>query len=163
MAFGQAGLPERPGSVIDPGPAAARCDRRPVFGSSYAQVAIIRQVLCEPQLIVDWASRGGSPGRPIVDRLLPAMDDYFILKPRHSAFYETALPSLLTRLEAQRLAIVGVAGDSCVLSSALDAHIRKFPVWVPSNATASLTEESNARAMQFLAESLGCEIASIGG
>jgi len=58
----------------------------------------------------------------------------------------------------QRLAIVGVAGDACVLSSALDAYIRKFPVWAPANATASLTGQRNARAMEFLAESLGCDI-----
>lgn len=112
--------------------------------------------------IVDWASRGGSRGRGIIDRLLPAHDDYFILKPKHSAFYETALPSLLEKLEVKRLAIVGVAGDACVLSSALDAHIREFPVWVPSDASASLTDERNTRAMEFLAESLGCDTKPVG-
>lgn len=107
--------------------------------------------------LVDWARRDDSRGRAIVGSLLPADDDYFILKPRHSAFYETALPSLLERLEVRRLAIAGVAGDACVLSSALDAHIRQFPVWVPANASASLTGQRNARAMEFLAESLGCD------
>ncbi len=112
--------------------------------------------------LVDWASRGGSRGRGIVDLLLPAGDDYFILKPKHSAFYETALPSLLEKLDVRRLAIVGVAGDSCVLSSALDAHIRNFPVWVPSDASASLTEDRNTRAMEFMDESLGCDTTPIG-
>lgn len=59
--------------------------------------------------------------------------------------------------EKLRLAIAGVAGDACVLSSALDAHIRQFPVWVPANASASLTGQRNARGMEFLAESLGCD------
>ena len=54
--------------------------------------------------------------------------------------------------------LVGVAGDSCVLSSAMDAHIRELKVWVPSDATASMTRERNARAMQFLDESLGCDV-----
>jgi nicotinamidase-related amidase len=112
--------------------------------------------------LVDWARRHDSRGRAIVERLLPAEDDYFILKPRHSAFYETALPSLLDRLDVRRLAIVGVAGDACVLSSALDAYIRRFPVWVPANASASLTGQRNVRAMEFLAESLGCDTHPIG-
>lgn len=112
--------------------------------------------------LVDWARRGESRGRAIVERLLPADDDYFILKPRHSAFYETALPSLLDQLEVHRLAIVGVAGDACVLSSALDAYIRHFPVWVPANASAALTSQRNTRAMEFLAESLGCDIHPMG-
>lgn len=112
--------------------------------------------------LVDWACRNDSRGRAIVERLRPAVDDYFILKPRHSAFYETALPSLLDRLEVRQLAIVGVAGDACVLSSALDAHIRKFPVWVPADASASLTERRNARAMAFMAESLGCDTHPLG-
>lgn len=107
--------------------------------------------------LVAWACRDDSRGRGIVARLRPAKDDYFILKPRHSAFYETALPSLLERLEVRRLAIAGVAGDACVLSSALDAHIRQFPIWVPANASASLTGKRNDRAMEFLAESLGCD------
>lgn len=108
--------------------------------------------------LIDWASRGGSRGRSIVDMLLPAPDDYFILKPKHSAFFETALPSLLKKLECERLVITGIAGDSCVASSAIDAHIRNFDVWVPSDTSASLTEERNMRAMLFMAESVGLDI-----
>lgn len=109
-----------------------------------------------------WAGREGSRGRAIVERLRPAPEDYFILKPKHSAFYETALPSLLQKLGARRLVITGIAGDSCVLSSAMDAHIRDFDVWVPADASASLTAERNDRAMQFMAESLGCDITPLG-
>ena len=108
--------------------------------------------------LVEWASRPGSRGSAMVDLLRPASDDFYILKPRHSAFYETPLPSLLDQLGVRELTIVGVAGDSCMLSSAMDAHIREFPVWVPSDASASLTGERNVRAMQFLGESLGCDV-----
>jgi nicotinamidase-related amidase len=112
--------------------------------------------------LVDWASRGGSRGRPIVDQLLPTPEDYFILKPKHSAFYETALPSLLEKLEVAQLTIAGIAGDSCVLSSAMDAHIRGFKVRIPSDTVASLTQIRNRRALQFMDESLGCDISPIG-
>jgi nicotinamidase-related amidase len=108
--------------------------------------------------LVDWAARIGSRGSALVNLLRPATDDFYILKPRHSAFYETALPSLLDDLGVHALTIVGVAGDACVLSSALDAHIRKFDLWVPADASASLSHERNVRAMRFLGESLGCDI-----
>ena len=108
--------------------------------------------------LVDWATRIGSRGSALVNLLRPATDDFYILKPRHSAFYETALPSLLDDLGVHALTIVGVAGDACVLSSAFDAHIRKFALWVPADASASLSRERNVRAMQFLGESLGCDI-----
>ena len=108
--------------------------------------------------LVEWAGRLGSRGSAMVDLLRPARDDFYILKPKHSAFFETALPSLLAHLQVRAVTLVGVAGDSCVLSSAMDAHIRELKVWVPSDATASMTRERNARAMQFLDESLGCDV-----
>ena len=48
--------------------------------------------------LIDWAARIGSRGSALVNLLRPAVDDFYILKPRHSAFYETALPSLLDDL-----------------------------------------------------------------
>lgn len=104
--------------------------------------------------LLDWASRGGSVGRSIVDALSPERDDYFVLKPKHSIFYETPLPSLLAQLDVDGLAITGVAGDSCVLSSAIDAHMREFKLWIPADGTASLTNVRNERAIAHLRESL---------
>jgi len=37
-------------------------------------------------------------GRPVVAKLAPEKDDYFILKPKHSAFFQTNLDVLLTHL-----------------------------------------------------------------
>lgn len=35
-------------------------------------------------------------GRPVVTHLIPEQDDYFVLKPKHSAFFQTNLESLLS-------------------------------------------------------------------
>lgn len=104
--------------------------------------------------LVSWARRGDSIGRDIVDALLPTGRDLFVLKPRHSGFYQTPLPSLLESLEVGKLVIVGVAGDSCVLNTAMDAHMRKFELWVPNDAVASITTERNERALGHLCESV---------
>src|SRR5438093_13390235 len=42
-------------------------------------------------------------GRPVVERLLPEEDDYFVLKPKHSGFYSTTLDCLLDYLKARTL------------------------------------------------------------
>jgi nicotinamidase-related amidase len=54
-------------------------------------------------------------GRPIVELLQPADDDYFVLKPKQSGFYASTLDILLAYLQVESLIITGVAGNICVL------------------------------------------------
>jgi len=84
-----------------------------------------------------------------------------ILKPKHSGFYETALPTLLHQLKVRRLALVGIAGDACVMATAMDANIRDFHVWVPADGTASQTTVRNIRALDFHRESVQCDVKTI--
>src|SRR3977135_226240 len=81
----------------------------------------------------------GLRGRKIVELLKPSRDDYFVLKPMHSAFYSTTLEVLLERLQIQRLILTGFAADICVLYTANDAYMREFKVAVPSDCVASET------------------------
>lgn len=105
--------------------------------------------------LVAWAQRDGSRGRAIVRTLQPRPGDLFVLKPQHSGLYQTPLPALLENLGVGKLVIIGVAGDSCVLNTAMDAHMRKLDLWVPNDAVASVTPERNERALAHLRESLG--------
>ena len=75
------------------------------------------------------------PGRTIVELLKPDEDDYFVLKPMHSAFFSTTLEVLLERLQIQRLVLTGFAADICVLYTANDAYMRDFKVAVPAIAS----------------------------
>ena len=45
--------------------------------------------------LVKHCSREGCPGRPVVELLRPAAEDYFVLKPKNSGFYSTTLDTLL--------------------------------------------------------------------
>src|SRR6185295_635186 len=47
-------------------------------------------------------------GRPIARPLTPEADDYFVLKPKHSAFFATPLETLLTYLGARTLILTGI-------------------------------------------------------
>ena len=58
-------------------------------------------------------------GGPIVRLLVPDDDDYFVLKPKRSGFYSTALDILLRYLGVKTLILTGVAGNLCVLYTCL--------------------------------------------
>jgi nicotinamidase-related amidase len=89
-------------------------------------------------------------GKPVVTKLLPQEDDYFVLKPKHSAFFQTNLDVLLKYLGAQTLILTGLAGDNCVLFSANDAYMRDFSIIVPPDCTASEDPEENRRALMHM-------------
>jgi isochorismate hydrolase len=63
-------------------------------------------------------------GKQVARILAPEGDDYFVLKPKHSAFYATPLELLLRYLNVDGVVITGIAGDNCVLFTAADAYMR---------------------------------------
>jgi nicotinamidase-related amidase len=90
------------------------------------------------------------PGRAIVRRLSPQQEDFFVLKPMHSGFFNTPLELLLDALESEMLIICGFATNSCVALTAHDAHMRGFSVFVPRDATAANTPELAEQALALL-------------
>ncbi len=71
-------------------------------------------------------------GRSVVKQLVPQDSDYFVLKPKHSAFYATTVDVLLDYLGIETIVITGMATDICVLFSANDAlHARPFALHTP--------------------------------
>jgi nicotinamidase-related amidase len=93
-------------------------------------------------------------GRAIVELLKPDEDDYFVLKPMHSAFFSTTLEVLLERLQIQRLVLTGFAADICVLYTANDAYMRDFKVAVPCDCIASETKRQYRFALDHMTERL---------
>jgi nicotinamidase-related amidase len=97
-------------------------------------------------------------GRPIVERLAPQEDDYFVLKPKHSAFFQTNLEILLKYLGATTLILTGMAGDICVLFSANDAYMRDFEIFVPPDCIASEEAEYNGQVLELMQRVLKADI-----
>jgi nicotinamidase-related amidase len=104
--------------------------------------------------VVDHCLREDVLGRPIVEILAPEREDYFVLKPKHSAFYASVLETLLDYLKVKRVVICGFAGDACVLLTAADAYIRDLEVYVPRDCVASASELENRKALQYMARVL---------
>jgi len=90
------------------------------------------------------------PGWRVANRLRPEDDDYFVLKPRHSAFYGTTLDLLLRDLRVHTLIMAGFAANYCVLFTANDAHMRGFRLVVPADCTASNTEALSRDALRHI-------------
>jgi len=104
--------------------------------------------------VVEQAVRAGGDGAEIARRLAPHDDDYFVLKPKHSAFFATPLHLLLQHLKVERLLITGVASDQCIVTSAVDARMRDFAVVVPRDCTATQSAARQQRALRHFEEAL---------
>ncbi|MCY7801764.1 cysteine hydrolase family protein, partial [Bacillus haynesii] len=76
--------------------------------------------------------------------------DYFLIKPKHSAFYGTALETLLHELHVDHLIITGVAGNICVLFTANDAYMREYDITIPRDCIASNNEKDNEYALTMM-------------
>jgi nicotinamidase-related amidase len=95
--------------------------------------------------VVERCLERGCRGRPVAELLRPSAEDYFILKPKHSAFFSTTLDTLLRYLGTEVLVIGGFAADICVLFTANDAYMRDLRIVVPADGVASnRTEDRDA-------------------
>jgi len=100
--------------------------------------------------IVRHCARRGGRGRHVVQLLRPEANDYFVLKPKHSAFYESSLGVLLDHLGVRRLIVTGLTTPQCVLFTAGDAHMRDFEPVVPRDCVAAADACQHRQALTFM-------------
>jgi nicotinamidase-related amidase len=89
-----------------------------------------------------------SPGRLVSQRLRPTARDYFVLKPKHSGFFDTTLDSLLEALRIRRVILTGIAGNICVIFTANDAYMRDLRIFAPADCIVSNTAAENDHALR---------------
>lgn len=110
--------------------------------------------------LVAVCGRDGAAGSAVVRLLKPDGDDYFVLKPKHSAFFATPLRLLLEQQKVERVILTGIASDSCILATAADAHMNEFSLCVPKDCVAAQTPERNRRALEVMKTSLHADTRS---
>jgi nicotinamidase-related amidase len=101
-----------------------------------------------------------SPGHRVSRRLRPSARDYFVLKPKHSGFFDTTLDTLLETLRIRRVILTGIAGNICVLFTANDAYMREYKIYAPSDCIVSNTAVENDHALRQLKTVLKANIAA---
>lgn len=105
-----------------------------------------------------YCTRRSSRGRLVSQKLKPSKRDYFVLKPRHSGFYSTALTPLLEDLKIKRLILSGIATNLCVLITAHDAHMQCYPLVILSDCCAAETDFDHNIALGQLQQFCGAKI-----
>ncbi|HKG35550.1 MAG TPA: isochorismatase family cysteine hydrolase [Solirubrobacterales bacterium] len=110
--------------------------------------------------LADRAMRGRHPD--VVEPILPPEGAKFVIKARHSAFYETPLEYLLDQLGASRLVIAGQVTEQCILYSALDAHVRHLAVTVPRDAVAHIHRDLADAALRMMERNMDADLIAAG-
>jgi nicotinamidase-related amidase len=112
---------------------------------------------CRPEL-VERALRGRAP--ELVEPIAPPPDVGFVVKARHSIFYQTQLEYLLRQEEVERIVLVGQVTEQCILYSALDAYVRHFAVAIPRDAVAHIHEDLAEAALQMMERNMRADVAA---
>jgi nicotinamidase-related amidase len=107
--------------------------------------------------VIEHCLKDGVRGQPLAELLYPASDDYFVLKPKHSAFYATTLDTLLAYLQVEHLILTGISSDVCILFSAKDAYMRDLRLSVPADCVAADTAGHTKMALAYMERVLGTD------
>jgi nicotinamidase-related amidase len=94
------------------------------------------------------ALRGAAP--ELVEPILPEPELPFVVKARHSIFYETQLEYLLRQEEVDLILLTGQVTEQCILYSALDAYVRHFDVSVMVDAVAHIHADLADAALRMM-------------
>lgn len=108
--------------------------------------------------LVEHCLNDAVPGRQVAQLLKPDEEDYFVLKPKNSAFFGTTLDTLLKNLGATTVVLTGIAGDNCVLFSAHDAYLRDYALYIPCDCVASNSREENDAALKLMQKVMKADI-----
>lgn len=104
----------------------------------------------DTQKLLQYCLRPEAPGREFVKMLKPDAEDYFVLKPMHSGFYQSPLDALLRELKSSSLILSGLATHSCILCTAHEANMREFHVTVPPDCCAARNLREHRQALDHI-------------
>ena len=98
------------------------------------------------------------PHPDLVEAVRPDERSLFVVKARHSIFYQTPLEYLLAQQGVTHIVLCGQVTEQCVLYSALDAHIRKIDVTVARDAVAHIDPELARAALHMMERNMGAKV-----
>ncbi|MDO9065607.1 MAG: isochorismatase family cysteine hydrolase [Chloroflexota bacterium] len=100
----------------------------------------------------------GTPESEVVPDLAPHPGDVVIGKTRYSGFFGTHLAQKLRELCPDKVIVVGVCTDICVMHTVADARSRDYAVEVPVDCVASFDPEAHKWALQHMERVLGATV-----
>jgi len=112
--------------------------------------------------ILKYCTREEALGREFVQAIAPDEDDYFVLKPMHSAFYQTPLEALLRYFGAKTILLAGIATNSCIVCTAHDAKMRDLEILVARDCCAARSVREHQQALEHMKATAGARILQSG-
>ena len=94
----------------------------------------------------------------LVEPIRPGDESLFVVKARHSIFYQTPLEYLLGQEDVDRVILTGQVTEQCILYSALDAYIRHLEVRVPPDAVAHIYEDLADAALRMMERNMSADV-----
>ena len=85
-------------------------------------------------------SLAGTEGAEVIDELYRKKEDFWLPKPRFSAFFNTGLYQWLEKKGVTLCAVAGIATNFCVLTTVMDALCYNFKAVLLEDCTAAFTE-----------------------
>jgi nicotinamidase-related amidase len=98
--------------------------------------------------LTEQALAGRAPD--LVEPIVPRDDDPFVIKARHSIFYQSQVEYMLRQEGVSRIVLVGQVTEQCILYSALDGYVRHFEVAVAPDAVAHIRDDLAAAAIRMM-------------
>jgi nicotinamidase-related amidase len=95
---------------------------------------------------------------PLVEPILPEQEVAFLVKARHSVFFETQLDYMLRHKGVGRIVLIGQVTEQCILYSALDAYVRHYSIVIPRDAVAHIHEDLAEAALRMMEVNMAAEI-----
>jgi len=99
----------------------------------------------------------------LVEPIAPKDETLFVVKARHSIFYQTPLEYLLQENETDRVVLIGQVTEQCILYSALDAYIRHLEVAVPRDAVAHIHEHLAEASLELMELNMDADVSTAAG
>lgn len=97
----------------------------------------------------------GTSGAELDVRLDVRPQDLVLIKKRYSAFFNTDLDGLLSKLSVNTLILTGVNTHACIRTTAIDAYQRDLEVIFASDCIASYDEEHARVSMRYMDGKIG--------
>lgn len=97
----------------------------------------------------------GTDGEALISGLHTDIADQFIQKTRYSAFFNTNLHEELQSRGIDTLIMGGINTHACVRTSAVDAFMRDYRVFIPEECVASYDPVHHETTLDYLAKRIG--------
>lgn len=94
----------------------------------------------------------GTDGEAILPGIKTDKNDHIIKKTRYSAFFNTNLHETLQSMAIDILIMGGINTHACIRTSAVDAFMRDYRVFIPEECVASYDHDYHKETMEYFSQ-----------